>query len=76
MTDNVTEWEQVYRMVVTEIAQCRKSAKMSQQDMAEMIGCSRRRVNEIESFKVEDWRMVLAIADKMGITISYCIEVY
>ena len=76
MCDNVTEWEHVYRVVVTEIAQNRKSAKMSQQDMAEIIGCSRRRVNEVESFKVEDWRAVLAIADKMGITVTYCVEVF
>jgi DNA-binding XRE family transcriptional regulator len=76
MTDNVTEWEHIYRHVVTEIAQNRKSAKMSQQAMAELIGCSRRRVNEIESFKVEDWRTVLAMADKMGISVTYCVEVF
>jgi len=76
MTDNVTEWEQVYRMVVTEIVQCRKSAKLSQQAMADMIVCSRRRVNEIESFKVEDWRTVLTIADRMSISVTYCVEVF
>jgi DNA-binding XRE family transcriptional regulator len=76
MTDNVTEWEHIYRQVVTEIAQNRKSAKMSQQAMAELIGCSRRRVNEIESLKVEDWRTVLTIADRMSISVTYCVEVF
>lgn len=57
--------------VVTHLIDCRKSAKLTQQQLAEWVGTYRERIVRFEtSNQLTDFELLFAIAEKFGVKIS------
>jgi len=68
---NMLQFQTTCNEIVTHLIECRKSASLSQQGLAEWIGTHRVRVARFETAKpVTDFELLFFIAEKFGVQIQ------
>lgn len=72
---NVAHFNLLYTEIVHKIVHTRKQANLTQENIAELINCDRRKIINIESLKKIDIETLLLYADKLSIDINISYEV-
>lgn len=67
---NVAQFKGAYKTIVTELIQCRESAEVTQEFMAEWLNISRKRIIAFEKLKKIDLETLLKYTDKMSIDLK------
>lgn len=60
----------------TELCTIRKQINHSQIDMADWVGCDRRKIAEIEAGECQDFELIFTYANRLSIEIKLTFEIY
>lgn len=73
---NIEHYNNLFKAIVTKLVQARSDSHSTQDDVANMLGVTRKRIVYLENFKSLDFELLLIYADKFSISVRYVVNEY